>query len=238
MPCIIPDSISNPVKPKHAPPRYTDLYPTSISISESVSSPIVTCLTTAVFAMFFLAAIDRVSDLVLIITIAAKNTEPANLPGAFLYVFAMMSAGYMVQRGLTLVFYKDRLMEDDTLPNRIARFTKYGHPNGGAVTEAEFVSDTDAILLKYVKEAIVAQYKSKGDAKPEETKPEPTKETKTEANKETKPETNEETKPETNEEPAAAPQPKGEQEEITPAPRRTLKRPIEDDEEECFLMPM
>ena len=230
MPCTIPESISNPVKPKHPPPRYDDLNSTSVAISDSVSSPIVTCLTTAVYGFFALAAIDRMTDLIFAIVIAAKNTEAPYLPSAVIYIIAMMFAGFLVHKGMYMVLFRDRFMEDDTLPNRVTTFSRRANPNGSTVTHGEFMSDSDVKLLKIAKDCLG------NNATTCDTTEEAKEESKEEAKDETKEKTKKEATEEAKEEPAPEGGPKREQEEITPAPRRTLKRPIE--EEECYLMPM
>ena len=120
----------------------------AITIPTEITTPLLTCFTTVVYATIALGAIDSVAGLILTLTAAVKNTEWQSVILIIPYIVSMLAIADMVKEILKSVIYKDYLTKKDDDPmSRIESIQETTSSGGLKLRVVQFSNNEPQLIM-------------------------------------------------------------------------------------------
>jgi hypothetical protein len=127
-------------------------------VPDNIIDPVVTCFTVTAYAMLSMSALSRIADMMLTITVAAINTDITHLPALLVYIFGMLSTGFLAYKFLMVSLYRNefaggikKMEEEDDLSKRVVSIRENVDKDGNRVRVMYFMSQEDEMTLNHIK---------------------------------------------------------------------------------------
>jgi len=117
----------------------------SLTIPDTISTPLVSCITTCVYTILALFALDRVSDFIAVVAVASNYVSPYNIPQLVLFAATAMLLIKSVDFFVSAIILKD-YFERYSLLKRIASITVAKTNDGTQLNKTHFIGSADSIM--------------------------------------------------------------------------------------------
>jgi hypothetical protein len=144
-----------------------------ITIPDSVTTAVVNCLTTTIYATVAVSSMDQITQLILAIAATSNSTDWTHLPSLVLYIMATTLFGGLVYVLLKLALVANHILQEsdeNPLSGRVAAIYNVEMPNGSKIQHIQLMSECDKTLLEIAKRVFIAipKLKNEGEEKPKE----------------------------------------------------------------------